>query len=150
MFLSKKNAIYFNKPKNIDPDKPRRRLTGSYLSIQDGKTMIKRKKHMSMLQTNTSRAYPKSILSPTIFLQMLYLTPHRQKKSIIDFILTGTNSMTKMTCKSYFMKIMREKSSWGYSSTWWDQNKTQLNYAELVVKGSQRYGSSYHWISTLE
>lgn len=29
MFLSNKNAVYFNKPKTIDPDKPRRVLVGT-------------------------------------------------------------------------------------------------------------------------
>jgi len=28
MFLSKKNAIYFNKPKTIDPSRPKRVLAG--------------------------------------------------------------------------------------------------------------------------
>lgn len=28
MFLSKKNAIYFNKPKTVDPTKPKRILGG--------------------------------------------------------------------------------------------------------------------------
>jgi hypothetical protein len=40
MFLSKKNAIYFNKPKHQDPNKPKRILGGIlfffiYLGWQD-------------------------------------------------------------------------------------------------------------------
>jgi len=31
MFLSKKNAIYFNKPKHQDPTKPKRILGGIYI-----------------------------------------------------------------------------------------------------------------------
>ena len=38
MFLTKKNASYFNKPKTVDPNKPKRILGGSGLSIQDGRT----------------------------------------------------------------------------------------------------------------
>jgi len=52
MFLSKKNALYFNKPKNIDPDKPRRRLAGSPLFIQGGRTMTRRRKLTSTPQLN--------------------------------------------------------------------------------------------------
>jgi hypothetical protein len=37
MFLSKKNATYFNKPKNIDANKPKRILGGMIIMIQDGK-----------------------------------------------------------------------------------------------------------------
>lgn len=29
MFLSKKNAVYFNKPKTLDPTKPKRILAGT-------------------------------------------------------------------------------------------------------------------------
>jgi hypothetical protein len=44
MFLSKKNAIYFNKPKIIDPTKPKRILSGTKQFMQDGKMMKKTKK----------------------------------------------------------------------------------------------------------
>lgn len=43
MFLSKKNASYFNKPKNVDPNKPKRILGGTNSSIQDGKTTNNRR-----------------------------------------------------------------------------------------------------------
>jgi hypothetical protein len=33
MFLSKKNAIYFNKPKTIDQTKPKRILGGNTFSL---------------------------------------------------------------------------------------------------------------------
>ena len=43
MFLSKKNAIYFNKPKNNDPTKPKRILGGIYFHIHQAGKMISRK-----------------------------------------------------------------------------------------------------------
>lgn len=47
MFLSKKNAIYFNKPKNQDPNKPKRILggTSNLISRLAGRLIIKRHQH---------------------------------------------------------------------------------------------------------
>lgn len=39
MFLSKKNAVFFNKPKSSDPRKPPRILAGPNPLIQAGKMM---------------------------------------------------------------------------------------------------------------
>ena len=36
MFVSKKNVIYFNKPKTIDPSKPPRVLPGINVVMKDG------------------------------------------------------------------------------------------------------------------
>jgi len=53
MFLSQKNAIYFNKPKTIDPARIKRMLAGNYQSIKAGK-MINNKKDKLMI---TMRSY---------------------------------------------------------------------------------------------
>jgi hypothetical protein len=50
MFLSKKNAVYFNKPKNIDPNRVKRVLAGITFNMQAGKTRRKRKSSNTILE----------------------------------------------------------------------------------------------------
>ena len=59
MFLSKKNARYFNKPKNSDPNKPKRILPGKNFDIQVGSRKKSRgnrntSSHQLQLRSNTS------------------------------------------------------------------------------------------------
>lgn len=54
MFLSKKNAIYFNKPKNIDPKKPKRVLAGIYHIIQAGRMTCPKKNRHIIINPNHS------------------------------------------------------------------------------------------------
>jgi hypothetical protein len=63
MFLSKKNAVYFNKPKNIDPNRVRRVLAGTAWGMQGGKTKMKRKSR----STISERLWIRSRLSLKIF-----------------------------------------------------------------------------------
>lgn len=56
MFLNKKNAIYFNKPKQIDPLKPKRILGGILFHhkffIQVGKMINNKPKLKLIIQKN--------------------------------------------------------------------------------------------------
>ena len=51
MFLSKKNAVYFNKPKIIDPDKPRRVLVGSRCFTQASRTIPRKTLPKTMISS---------------------------------------------------------------------------------------------------
>lgn len=54
MFLSKKNAIYFNKPKTNDPLKPKRMLAGIYHINQGGMMKMKIKISILIIQSKHS------------------------------------------------------------------------------------------------
>lgn len=55
MFLSKKNAIYFNKPKQMDLTKPKRILGGNFKFImkQAGNRMNSKNKTKSITNKNS-------------------------------------------------------------------------------------------------
>ena len=55
MFLSKKNAVYFNKPKATDPRKPPRVLAGSNHFIQVGRMMNSRNRRITNISPRTTR-----------------------------------------------------------------------------------------------
>jgi hypothetical protein len=78
MFLSKKNAVYFNKPKLIDPSKPKRVLAGNLHLNQDGKTMINKK----ITMTTLSKTSLKHNLSPVCSKVMITLiSPMSRQKN---------------------------------------------------------------------
>lgn len=52
MFLTKKNTNYFNKPKHLDPTKPKRILGGMLIYIQVGKTILSNRMIKSTIQKN--------------------------------------------------------------------------------------------------
>ena len=58
MFLSKKNAIYFNKPKNNDPTKPKRILGGIYFHIHQAGKMITRKNKTKSTTLKSNKSNP--------------------------------------------------------------------------------------------
>lgn len=58
MFLSKKNAVYFNKPKNLNPLQPKRILNGNLHLIQAGKTKKKTKKIGTTMQSPNQKPKP--------------------------------------------------------------------------------------------
>ncbi len=106
MFLSKKNAIYFNKPKQQETTKPKRILGGTLIRLnQAGKTMSSKKTTKSTTRKNnkSNPKYPVKIYCRATTSLRLNRHPYRSKRSIRPrlrkFItLIGMNLMPKMTC----------------------------------------------------
>lgn len=99
MFLTKKNAIYFNKPKTIDLKKPKRILPGKCILSQVGRISRKTEKiNMISHQANTKSRQWLPICS-RVSNSMILLLKYQRSKAIPSFTLIGTNLPKKEICK---------------------------------------------------
>ena len=134
MFLSKKNAIYFNKPKHQDPTKPKRILGGMFDKLNQGGKTMNNKKTIKSTTKRKNKSSPKSpvkisskdrTFSKANRLHHLLkkMTKAKPKKFIIWI---GTNLTPKTTCTLLLiLKLMLKKTRVINCSARRDQNQTQ-------------------------